>query len=147
MALYSSNGLPYPRGHSRAMSMVHCHALACRSVSYSVTYMFRWSKLGRKRRQRVVVLALVRCGRMSSVLLESHRLQDQWNSRQVRIRFTYLRRGYSRFCLGNTHRGCTVDQLSRLGRRDIRHLRIDVWTSQPKSCLFDRLAGCKVDLV
>jgi hypothetical protein len=34
-------------------------------------------------------------------------------------KFTYLRHGYSRFCLGNTHRGCTVDQLSRLWQRDI----------------------------
>ena len=26
-----------------------------------------------------------------------------------------------------------------------RHLRIDVWTSQPKSCPIGRLAACKVD--
>jgi hypothetical protein len=68
MALYSTNGVLYPRGHSGAMSMVHCHSLACISVSYSITYMFCWQERGMKRRQRAAVLALVYCGRLSSVL-------------------------------------------------------------------------------
>jgi hypothetical protein len=38
-AYNSKDGLPYPRGHSGAISTVHCHSLACRSVSYSMTYM------------------------------------------------------------------------------------------------------------
>jgi hypothetical protein len=42
-------------------------------------------------------------------------------------KFTCLRRAYSRFCLGDTHMGCTVDQLSLLLRR--RDLCIDTWTA------------------
>jgi hypothetical protein len=42
-------------------------------------------------------------------------------------KFTYLQRAYSRICLGDTHMGCTVDQLSLLLRR--RDLRIDTWTA------------------
>jgi hypothetical protein len=44
-----------------------------------------------------------------------------------RTKFTYLRRAYARICLGDTHMGCTVDQLSLLLRR--RDLRIDTWTA------------------
>ncbi|CAP79478.1 hypothetical protein PCH_Pc19g00620 [Penicillium rubens Wisconsin 54-1255] len=135
MALYSSNGLPYPRGHSRAMSMVHCHALACRSVA--------------KTRDEETAKSCGPCARalwsnvLGSIGIASTSGSVELQTGQTKIQipatwiFALLPWGYMR--------DCSVDQLSRLGRRG-RHLRLNDCTSQPKSCLFDRLAGCKVDL-
>jgi hypothetical protein len=58
--------------------------------------------------------------------------------RQVRLRFTYLDVDIRTFSW-ITHRGRTIDQLSRLLWR--RPRRTDTRISQPKSCLFGRLAG------
>jgi hypothetical protein len=72
----STNGMLYHRGPLWCDAMVHCHSLAWGSTRSSMAHMFWWLRLGTKRRQRAVVLALVHCGRMS-VLMESYRLQDQ----------------------------------------------------------------------
>jgi hypothetical protein len=115
--------------------MAHCHSLACGSVSYSMTYMFCWRRLGMKRRQRPVDLALVHFGRIPSVL-DRLDFRISRTLEQVRLRLTYLRRGYSRFFIWNTRRA--IRRSAQSASMAERHLRIDVWTSQPKSCLFDR---------
>ncbi|KGO69309.1 hypothetical protein PITC_094620 [Penicillium italicum] len=60
------------------------------------------------------------------VRLELHRRQNsriQTSQAKIHIPATWI----FTLSLGNTHRGCTVDQLSRLLWR--RHLRIDTLTS------------------
>jgi hypothetical protein len=57
--LYLALKACYIFGPSGAMSMVHCHSLACRSEGHFITHMFWWSAPWTKGRQRVVVLALV----------------------------------------------------------------------------------------
>jgi hypothetical protein len=59
-----------------------------------MTHMFRRPRLGTKRRQRVVALALVHCGRIFSVL--SNRIVFRVSETgQAKIHIS--RRGYSRF--------------------------------------------------
>jgi hypothetical protein len=91
-----------------------------------MTHMFWWSRPW----TQSVVLALVHCGRNARIWLFRIIFEVSPVSDRIGLRFTYLREK-SLFGIGDTSRGGTVDQLSRLlWRREMfaKNMRFDQLT-------------------